>query len=88
MLGARVRFRGYGFAFETWRLRGLEEDPRPAAFAALEQLTLEDLQAFVQPLASAGLALVVVGDVARTDMSALAKLGEIEQRELDELVVY
>ncbi|WP_146659748.1 M16 family metallopeptidase [Enhygromyxa salina] len=88
MLSSRVRFRAYGFAFESWRLRGLEADPGPANFAALEQLTLEDLGAFVQPLATAGPALVVVGDLARTNMSALAELGEIEQRELDELVVY
>lgn len=88
MLSSRVRFRGYGFAFESWRLRGLDEDPRPAIFAALERLTIDDLRAFTQPLAAAGLALVVVGDVGRTDMTALAGLGEIEQRELDELVVY
>jgi predicted Zn-dependent peptidase len=88
MLGARVRFRGYGFAFETWRLRGLDQDPGPATFAALERLTIDDLSAFAGALTTAGLALVIVGDLARTDMAALARLGEIEQRELDELVVY
>ncbi|PRQ05861.1 Peptidase M16 inactive domain protein [Enhygromyxa salina] len=88
LLGSRVRFRGYGFAAESWRLRGLKADPRPDILAALEALTIDDLRAFVRPLASAGLAMVVVGDTARMDMAALAQLGALELRELDELVVY
>jgi predicted Zn-dependent peptidase len=92
LLGSRVRFRGYGFAAESARLRGLDHDPRAEILAALERFTIEDLRTFVQPLATAGLALVVVGDTARMDMSALGRLtegqGEIELRTLDELVVY
>jgi predicted Zn-dependent peptidase len=88
LLSSRVRFRGHGFAAESWRLRGLDHDPRPEILAALERFTIDDLRAFVQPLATAGLALVVVGDTAHMDMPALALLGELEMRTLDELVVY
>jgi predicted Zn-dependent peptidase len=88
LLGSRVRFRGYAFAAESWRLRGLEQDPRPKIHAALERLSMEDLGAFMAQLATASLALVVVGDTTHMDMEALAALGELEQRELDELVVY
>ncbi len=88
LLGSRTRFRGYGFAAEGWRLRGLDRDPRPEILAALERMTIEDMRAFLRPLETAGLALVLVGDTARMDMQALAQLGEIELRTLDELVVY
>ena len=88
LIGTRVRFRGYAFSAEGWRLRGLDHDPRPEILAALERLTLEDFRAYLKPLETAGLALVVVGDTTHMDMQALAKLGELEIRTLDELVVY
>ena len=88
LLGGRVRFRGYGFSAESWRLRGQTEDPRPQALVELRELGPDALAAFAAPLATAGLALVCVGDTTRMDMQALAQLGTLETRELDELVVY
>jgi predicted Zn-dependent peptidase len=88
LLGARIGFRGYGFAAESWRLRGQTEDPRPQALAELRSFTLDDLARYAAPLADAGLALVCVGDTSRMDLAALAALGPVEQRSLDELVVY
>jgi len=88
LLGGRVRFRGYGFAAETWRLRGLAEDPRPATLEALRAMSQAELAAYVAPLEHAGLAVVCVGDTTRMDMAALAQLGTLEQLELDDVVVY
>jgi predicted Zn-dependent peptidase len=88
MLGGRVRFRGYGLTAEGWRLRGQSEDPRPGILADLRGLTCEDLADFVAPLDQAAIAVVCVGDTTRMDMAALARLGTVELRTLDELVVY
>jgi predicted Zn-dependent peptidase len=88
LLGGRVRFRGYGFAAESWRLRELDHDPRPAVLERLRALSLAELAKFAAPLASAGVAVVCVGDVRRMDMRALAGLGELEVCDLDDLVVY
>ncbi|HVH99601.1 MAG TPA: insulinase family protein [Enhygromyxa sp.] len=88
LLGGRVRFRGYGPTAESWRLRELSEDPRPEVLAGLRELTIDELSAFVQPLEQAPLAVVCVGDTSRMDMTALAQLGALELRSLDDLVVY
>nr|WP_255216541.1 insulinase family protein [Pseudenhygromyxa sp. WMMC2535] len=88
LVGSRVRFRGYGFTAEDWRLRGLDEDPRPRVLAELRHLGLADLLHFAEPLEQAGAAVVLVGDTTAMDMAALAGLGELERRELDELVAY
>lgn len=88
LLGGRVRFRGYGPHAEAWRLREQSEDPRPRVLADLRSSTIDDLAAFVSPLERAALAVVCVGDTSRMDMNALAQLGTVEVRELDELVVY
>ena len=88
LLGGRIRFRGYGFAAETWRLRELDRDPRQAVLDDLRAMTPDALASFVAPLERAGLAVVCVGDTTRMDMAALARLGPLEQLELDDLVVY
>lgn len=88
LVNARVRFRGYGFNAEDWRLRGLDEDPRPRLLAELRQLGLAELLEFAAPLGQAGAAVVLVGDTQRMDMAALAQLGELELRTLDELSAY
>ncbi|MCA9700072.1 MAG: insulinase family protein, partial [Myxococcales bacterium] len=62
IVGARVRFRGYGFTAEGWRLRGLDEDPRPRVLAELHNLGLAELLHFAEPLEQAGAAVVIVGD--------------------------
>ena len=88
LVGGRVRFRGYGLTAEAWRLREQTEDPRPAILTRLSGLTIDDMAGFVAPLEQAGIAVVCVGDTTRMDMSALARLGTVELRTLDELVVY
>ena len=90
VLGSRVRFAATASA-PSRPAGGLDHDPRAEILAALERFTIDDLRAFVQPLATAGLALVVVGD---TDAHghAGARATEREWRDqlttLDELVVY
>jgi predicted Zn-dependent peptidase len=88
LLGGRVRFRGYGFSAETWRLRGQSADPRPEVLAGLRAMSIEELRSFVAPLEHAALALVCVGDTSRMDMTALGQLGSVELRSLDDVVVY
>ncbi|MFV8755296.1 insulinase family protein [Nannocystaceae bacterium ST9] len=88
LLGARVRFRGYAFSAETWRLRGLVEDPRPALLAALRERQLSDLLEFAAPIGRGGMALTIVGDTSQIDRGALGKLGEVVEHRLDDLVVY
>lgn len=88
LLGARVRFRGFGFTAETWRQRGITDDPRPALLAALRERSLADLLAFARPLGQGGMALAIVGDLRQIDRPALAQLGEVVEHRLDDLVVY
>lgn len=88
LLGARARFRGYGLLAESWRVRGLDGDPRPDIVRTLERMTIDDLREFVAPLARDPIGLLLVGDTTRMDMQALERLGSVEQRTLDELVVY
>ncbi len=88
LLGARVRFRGYAFTAETWRLRGIHEDPRPKLLAALRERQLSDLLEFARPVGQAGMAVTIVGDTTQVDRAALAKLGEVVEHRLDDLAVY
>lgn len=88
LLGARVRFRGYAFTAETWRLRGIDEDPRPRLLAALGQRELGDLLEFAAPIGRGGMAITIVGDTTLMDRTALARLGEVVEHRLDDLVVY
>src|SRR5690606_8151262 len=88
LLGSRARFRGYGLVAESWRVRGLDGDPRPDILRTLERMTIDDLREFVAPLARDPIGLLLVGDTTRMDMQALERLGGVEQRTLDELVVY
>jgi predicted Zn-dependent peptidase len=88
LLGARVRFRGYAFTAETWRQRGILADPRPTLLAALGDRSMNDLLEFAAPLGQGGIAITIVGDTAQIDRPALAKLGEVIEHRLDDLVVY
>jgi predicted Zn-dependent peptidase len=88
LLGARVRFRGYGFTAETWRQRGLVEDPRPTVLAALGGRGMNDLLEFAAPLGRGGMAITIVGNTSQIDRAALARLGEVVEHRLDDLVVY
>lgn len=86
----RVRFRGFGATAESWRLRGLDIDPRPRVLAALRRgdLGLDALREFASPLADSGAAVVVAGDTSQIDLDALGRLGTVETRTLAELVAY
>lgn len=88
VLGARVRFRGYAFTAETWRQRGIHEDPRPPLLAALRERTMSDLLEFAAPFGRGGMAIAIVGDTTQIDRAALAKLGEVIEHRLDDLAVY
>ena len=88
LLGARIRFRGYGFTAETWRLRGIHEDPRPTLLAALAERELADLLEFAAPLRAGGMAITIVGDTTQIDRAALGKLGQVVEHRLDDLTVY
>ena len=88
LVGGRVRFRGYGFAAESWRLRGLDGDPRPRVLSELRSLELEELLGFAAELRETGMAAVVVGDLSSLELSELEALGRVHTCELDELAVY
>lgn len=73
----RVPWRQIGPSLEAWACRGLHEDPRPALIRGLEQLDLQGLEALAGRARGAPLRFCVVGDHARLDLAALARLAEV-----------
>lgn len=83
---SRVDFRDIFGAVEGWAELGYAEDPRPAYFAQLDQVGLEDVFAYLKAkVGSRPLTFTVVGDRNKVGLERLKKLGEVEEVKLEQL---
>lgn len=77
---SKVGFRQVIGAVRGWELLGLERDPRPARFAALQEISMEDLLRFTESRIENRPKLIsIVGDLSTIDTEALAALGRVKE---------
>jgi len=83
---SRVAFREIFGTVEAWADLGLDQDPRPAQFAQLEAVKLEDIFAYIdQKVTGKPLTFTVVGDKDKIGLDALRKLGTVVEVQKEQL---
>lgn len=81
-----IGFRQIPAALRSWAHRGIDSDPRPARFAELQNMTLEDMTAFHRRhVADQPRFISIVGDIERMDRQQLQTLGSIRELEVDDV---
>jgi predicted Zn-dependent peptidase len=84
-----IQFRAVPGALMAWEDQGLPPgDPRPERFARSLRYTLADLQSFATRFKGRSATLYVLGDRARVGLDELKKLGDVEERTIDQLFPY
>jgi predicted Zn-dependent peptidase len=73
---------------DHWARRGELEDPRPWEWAEIQKLSADDISAFAKSYADRPVLVSIVGDRARVDLAALAKLGTVVEVQAADLVSY
>ena len=84
---SRIEPRAVPLQIREWDLRGETSDPRPGERKASSTIEPADLQ-LVDTLRSRPPILALVGDRARIDMQALARIGKVVEVELEEIASY
>jgi predicted Zn-dependent peptidase len=69
----------------SWRLRGLDRDPRPAWIEAMRGLEHADLTAFTDRWRQRPMTVAVLGDLTRIDRAALQRLGDCVELTLGDI---
>ena len=87
MVGATTPFRQVPTTVLSWRLRGLDADPRPGWIQALGQLDLPRWRAYADRWRNRPITLAVLGDLSRVDRSALKALGDCVELDFSEISV-
>ncbi len=83
---SRVSFREIFGTVESWKNWGFSEDPRAANFAQLSQVQLDDIFTHIKDkISSRPLTFTIVGDRTKIDLTALKKLGDVEEVKIDQL---
>lgn len=72
----------------AWDELGEPRDPRPWTRAAVAGATVDDLEAFVGPLADAPVVITIVGDRERVGLEAQAKIGTVHEVQAEDLFGY
>ncbi len=86
---ARITFRGILGSVDQWRRLGLDGDPRPHRFDAIQRAQLDTIFDFhSRHVDDRPRLITVVGDRERIDLDALAEHGELIEVSLDELFSY
>jgi predicted Zn-dependent peptidase len=85
---SRVNPRWIVWYVNGWDLKGETEDPRPWEWEQIQQLGVEAVQAYASSYADRPVIISIVGDRARVDLTALAKLGTVVEVEPAQLVSY
>jgi predicted Zn-dependent peptidase len=86
---SKIGFRGVAGSVDAWARLGLEGDPRPARFEAIQRADLETLAGFYSDhVKGRPKYLTVVGDRKKIDLEQLSTLGEVIQVQEDDLFGY
>lgn len=81
-----IGFRQIPAALRSWAHRGINSDPRPARFAELRNMTLEEMSAFHRAhVADKPRFISIVGDIDRMNRDELGNLGTIRELEVDDV---
>ena len=86
---SKIGFRSIASTVDGWKQLGLESDPRPARFEAIQGADIDTLAKFYQDaIDGRPMFITVVGDREKIDMDKLESLGELNEVGLDELFAY
>ena len=85
---AKLNFREVIGAVRNWERQGFAGDPRPERFRQLQQLRLQDLEAFQQQHVQDRAKLIsIVGDLSIIDRTELEQFGAVRQLQVADLFV-
>jgi len=86
---ARTRKEKVVWTYLNWKRLGLNEDPRPAVYAAIPNVTLENIKQFQKEnVTDKPQTIVILGDVNKIDMEYLKKLGKVKVLSLKDIFGY
>ncbi len=75
--------------YESLKKRGLDHDMRKEMYETIQDMTLEDLKEFFDKnIKGENYNVLVIGNKKDVDMDALAKLGEVQEMDVDYLFNY
>ena len=75
--------------YERLQRLGFDNDNREAMYNAIENMTIDDLKAFFDSnIKGESYNVMVIGNKKDVDMSALNKLGEVQEMDIDYLFNY
>ena len=83
-----IFFRHIPSAVIDWEDEGLNGDPRPERFQKLLGYEMKGLTGFAQRLKDKTLTYYVLGSRDRVDLKGLGKLGEVEEKTLEQIFPY
>ena len=87
LMGETTPFRRVPTTVLSWRLRGLDADPRPGWIKALRELDQSQWRAYADRWHSQPITLALLGDLSRIDRSALHRLGDCIELDFSEISV-
>ncbi|MCL2130932.1 MAG: insulinase family protein [Lentimicrobiaceae bacterium] len=86
---SRIRKDEIVWKYLEWQRLGLNEDPRPAVFAAIPSVSLGDIKQFQKEYVTGKpQTIVIVGNIKEMDMKYLKKLGKVKVLPLKEVFGY
>lgn len=83
-----ITFRGIPGAIMAWEDLGFSGDPRPPRFEKALRYRLEDLTRFAGRFKDRPMTAAILGSRDRVDLPKLKKLGEFEEKKLEEIFPY
>ncbi|MCX5795603.1 MAG: insulinase family protein [Elusimicrobia bacterium] len=83
-----IQFRSVPGAVIGWEELGLSGDPRPERFARVLEYKLDDLARFSRRFQGRPMTVYVLGHRDRLGLDALKKLGDFEEKSLDQIFPY
>jgi predicted Zn-dependent peptidase len=83
-----VQFRAVPGAVIGWEEQGLSGDPRPERFARVLGYGLDDLAAFSRRFQDRPMTACILGNRDRLDLGAVRRLGDFEEKSLDQIFPY
>ena len=83
---SRIDFRNIFGTVESWHDLGFAEDPRPAYYQQIDQISLDDIFAYIDTqIKKRPLTLTIVGDREKVNLAELKKLGAFEEVQKEQL---
>jgi predicted Zn-dependent peptidase len=87
-ISSRIRFRSIPGAVESWRRRGLDEDPRAGLAKSIGEKTYEDLKIFASRFRELPFTILVVGNSKNIDLESLESIAPVTEVQLEDLMAY